>query len=98
MLCADSSEPASDSVCLPLCLFPAHALSLSVSQRWINVKKKLQKRGLYTVQCLALQEVSLVYTVHSAIEIWLLFPTGRSSTEVLLACSGDCLDLLLGVL
>ena len=33
MLTAPSLEPASNSVCLPLCPSPTHALSLSLSQK-----------------------------------------------------------------
>ena len=32
--------------------------------------------------------------VHSAILFWLLFPSGHSSVEFLLACSKECLDLV----
>ena len=47
------------------------------------------KKGSYTIQGLVLQEVFLVYTVL----FWLLFPSGQSSAEFLLACSRECLDL-----
>ena len=40
VLTAQSLEPASDSVSASLCPFPAHTVSLSVSQKRINVKKK----------------------------------------------------------
>ena len=42
-LCADSSELGAClgfCVSLSLCPFPAHALSLLVSQKWINIKRK----------------------------------------------------------
>ena len=37
--------------------------------------------------------VSGVCCVHSAAVFWLLFPSGQSSAEFLLSCSGQCLDL-----
>ena len=46
VLTAWSLEPVSDSVTPPLCPFLAHALSLSVSQKWINVKNKVKKKGI----------------------------------------------------
>ena len=44
-----SMEPVSDSVSPSLCPFPAHALSLSVSQKWISIKKNFYKKGKLNV-------------------------------------------------
>ena len=40
VLTAQSLEPASDSLYPSLCLSPAHARTLSLSQKQINIKKK----------------------------------------------------------
>ena len=44
-LCADSSEPgACFGFCVSLSLWPSPIHALSLSQKWINVKKKLKKK------------------------------------------------------
>ena len=47
VLTAQSLEPALDSVCLSLCPFPTHALSLSLKKS-ISVKKYLKKCVLFS--------------------------------------------------
>ena len=59
----------------------------------ITESNAILRRGAYTVHGLVLQEVFLVYAMHSTVAFWLLFLIGQSSVEFLLACSGGCLDL-----
>ena len=51
------------------------------------------KKWSYTAQGLVLQEVFLVDAVITLLLFWLIFSSDQSSSEFLLACSGDCLDL-----
>ena len=50
------------------------------------------KKRSYTVWDLVLQEV--FQSVHHAVVYWLRLCSGQSSEEFLLACYGECLDLV----
>lgn len=52
------------------------------------------EKKLHSVQGLVLQGVSGVCCIQSAAVFWLFHPSGQLSAEALLACSGQCLDLV----